>query len=117
MLEDVAASVGDVRSEMSTELVWSVEKEGMLGRFIVSIALLPCCGAWHPSTAGAQETINYASLGGRGTDPQGAGVPGPKGLVRQTETNLTAQTTTDGEGRFRFPYLKVGPYEIVIKQQ
>jgi Carboxypeptidase regulatory-like domain/TonB dependent receptor-like, beta-barrel len=89
----------------------------MLGRFILGITLLACCGAAYPSTAGAQETINYASLGGRVTDPQGAVVPGAEVLVRQTETNLTAQTTTDAEGRFRFPYLKVGPYEVVIKQQ
>src|SRR5262249_16897986 len=32
----------------------------------------------------------------------------------QTETNIVADTTTDGEGRFRFPYLKVGPYEVVV---
>ena len=51
------------------------------------------------------------------TDPQGAVVPGAEVLVRQTETNLTAQTTTDAEGRFRFPYLKVVSYEVVIKQQ
>jgi Carboxypeptidase regulatory-like domain len=89
----------------------------MLGRFILGITLLACCGAAYPSTAGAQETINYASLGGRVTDPQGAVVPGAEVLVRQTETNLTAQATTDAEGRFRFPYLKVGPYEVVIKQQ
>jgi hypothetical protein len=89
----------------------------MLGRFILGITLLACCGAAYPSKASAQETINYASLGGRVTDPQGAVVPGAEVLVRQTETNLTAETTTDGEGRFRFPYLKVGPYEVVIKQQ
>src|SRR5262245_61228247 len=102
--------------DVDTELVWSVEKEGMLGRFILGITLLACCGAAYPSTAGAQETINYASLGGRVTDPQGAVVSGAEILVRQTETNLTAQTTADAEGRFRFPYLKVGPYEVVIKQ-
>src|SRR5262249_7926609 len=35
---------------------------------------------------------------------------------RQTETNLTAQATTDEDGRFRFPYLKVGPYDVTIKR-
>ena len=29
---------------------------------------------------------------------------------------MTATTTTDEEGRFRFPYLRVGPYEIAARQ-
>src|SRR6185295_13076398 len=32
------------------------------------------------------------------------------------DTNLIGEATTDGEGRFRFPYLRVGPYEIVVRQ-
>ena len=53
----------------------------MLGRFILGITLLACCGVAYPSTAGAQETINYASPGGRVTDPQGAVVPGAEVLM------------------------------------
>src|SRR5262245_52983123 len=64
--------------------------------------------------ASAQETVNYASLSGRVLDPQAAVVPGAHVSTRQTETNIVADTTTDGEGRFRFPYLKVGPYEVVV---
>ena len=65
----------------------------------------------------AQETINYASVSGRVTDPQGAVVPGAQVTARQTETNVTAETVTDQEGRFRFPYLRVGPYEITVRLQ
>ena len=36
--------------------------------------------------------------------------------ARHTETNVTATTTTDDEGRFRFPYLRVGPYDIAARQ-
>ena len=50
------------------------------------------------------------------TDPSGAVVPGAQVTVRHTETNLSAAAETDGEGRFRFPYLKVGPYEITIRK-
>src|SRR5262249_38117128 len=32
----------------------------------------------------------------------------------QTDTNVTRETVTDAEGRFRFAYLKVGPYEFVV---
>jgi len=63
---------------------------------------------------GAQETVNSASISGRVTDPQAAVVPGAHVMARQTETNVVAEVVTDSEGRFRFPYLKVGPYEIKV---
>ena len=65
----------------------------------------------------AQETINYASVSGRVTDPSAAVVPGAEVTARQTDTNLTASAVTDQEGRFRFPYLKVGPYEFTVHLQ
>jgi hypothetical protein len=64
--------------------------------------------------AAAQESINSASVSGRVTDPQGRVVPGAQITARQTQTNVTADAVTDQEGRFRFPYLKVGPYEITV---
>jgi len=62
----------------------------------------------------AQETVNSASVSGRVTDPQGAVVPGALVTARQVDTNVARETITDGEGRFRFPYLKVGRYEFVV---
>jgi hypothetical protein len=44
-------------------------------------------------------------------------VPGAQVSARQTNTNVTADTATDSEGRFRFPYLKVGPYEVTVHLQ
>jgi hypothetical protein len=64
----------------------------------------------------AQETINYASIGGRVTDPSGAVIEGALVTARQSETNLTSTAMTDREGRFRFPYLRVGPYELKVHQ-
>jgi len=66
--------------------------------------------------ASAQSTINYSSVGGRVTDPSGAIVQGAQVTARQNETNLTSTGTTDTEGRFRFPYLRLGPYEIKVHQ-
>lgn len=37
--------------------------------------------------------------------------------ARHTETGVTAAAEADQEGRFRFPYLQVGPYEITVRQQ
>src|SRR5262245_61501909 len=62
----------------------------------------------------AQETVNYASLSGRVVDQTGAVVPGARVSARQTETNIDGESTTNDEGRFRFPYLKVGPYELAV---
>lgn len=62
----------------------------------------------------AQETINYASVSGRISDPQGAVVFGATVTARQTDTAVTATVTTDEGGRFRFRYLRIGPYEISV---
>jgi outer membrane receptor protein involved in Fe transport len=65
----------------------------------------------------AQQTINYASVSGIVTDPSGAVVVGATVTARATDTNLTSATNSDNQGRFRFPYLKVGQYEIAVRQQ
>ena len=65
----------------------------------------------------AQESINQGSVSGRVVDAQGAVVPGALVGVRQTETNQTVEASTDGDGRFRFPYLRLGPYELTVTLQ
>jgi hypothetical protein len=70
-----------------------------------------------PVPAGAQETISSASVSGRVIDAQNAVVPGAQVVARQIETNVKTETVTDQDGRFRFPYLKVGPYEIAVHLQ
>ena len=40
-----------------------------------------------------------------------------RSAVRHAETNVTVAAVTDQNGRFRFPYLKVGPYEITARRQ
>jgi hypothetical protein len=62
----------------------------------------------------AQETVNFASLSGRVVDPQAAVVPGAHVSIRQIDTHIVGESVTDSEGRFRFPYLKVGPYELAV---
>jgi hypothetical protein len=67
--------------------------------------------------ARAQETINYASVSGRVLDPAGAVIQGAKVTARQTDTNQSSEALTDASGRFRFPYLHVGPYEVSAQKQ
>jgi len=72
-----------------------------------------CAGALARASA-AQETVNTASVSGRVVDQQGAVVPGAQVTARQTDTNTLRETVTDADGRFRFPYLKIGPYQINV---
>jgi hypothetical protein len=65
----------------------------------------------------AQQSIDYASIGGRVVDPSGAALPGAVVLARQTQTNLLTTAVTDQNGRFRLPYLRVGAYEITVREQ
>src|SRR5579875_498299 len=65
----------------------------------------------------AQESVNGGALSGRVADPSGAVISGAQVTARQVETNLTATTVTDGEGRFRFAYLRVGRYELTIHKE
>jgi hypothetical protein len=69
------------------------------------------------ASAWAQETINYASLSGRITDPGGSVIDGARITARETETNQSSQALTDKEGRFRFAFLHVGPYEVTVRKQ
>jgi Carboxypeptidase regulatory-like domain/TonB dependent receptor-like, beta-barrel len=86
-------------------------------RFVCRLLVVAYTAMAAGRVAHAQETINYASVAGRVTDPQNAVVPGAQISVRQTDTNVTAETVTDAEGRFRFPYLRVGPYELRVHKQ
>jgi len=53
--------------------------------------------------APAQETVNYASVSGRITDPSSAFVEGAQVTAHQMATNFNVTTKSDREGRFRFP--------------
>ena len=85
-------------------------------RRVRMLALAACLAAWI-DPVGAQQAVEFASVSGRVTDPSGAVVPGAAVTARQMDTNVTAAAVTDAEGRFRFPYLRVGPYEIAVRQQ
>ncbi len=56
------------------------------------------CSIALPAATQAQETIHYASVGGRVIDPQGGPVAGADVTARHLQTNVTA-TTAAGHGR------------------
>ena len=67
-------------------------------------------------TAQAQQTVTSATLSGRVEDSSGAVIQGASVTIRNLETNATQTMVSDGEGRFRFPYLHVGRHEIVLEK-
>jgi hypothetical protein len=72
------------------------------------LALTLCLGA----TASAQTT---GSISGQVQDEKGAAIPGAAVTVRNTETNTSRTAQTDEDGRYRFPNLQVGPYEVTVE--
>jgi hypothetical protein len=67
--------------------------------------------------ASAQEATSYGSVSGRVTDASGAVVAGANVTARHVDTNVVTSTTTDTQGRFRFPFLRVGAYDIGVRHQ
>jgi hypothetical protein len=59
--------------------------------------------------------VNHASISGQVTDPSGAFIQNANVSAQQIETGITTQASTGRDGRFRFPYLKVGQYRLVVK--
>jgi hypothetical protein len=89
----------------------------MRSSFLCGLIVTACCAGAPVRAAYAQEAINFASVSGRVTDAQGAVVPGAQVTARHVETNITAETVANAEGRFRFQYLKVGTYDLRVRMQ
>lgn len=64
-------------------------------------------------SANAQATSGIIS--GTVSDPQGAVIAGASVTVRNVGTNESRAAIADGEGRFRFPNLPIGNYEITVQ--
>ncbi|HEX6046463.1 MAG TPA: TonB-dependent receptor [Pyrinomonadaceae bacterium] len=68
-------------------------------------------------TASAQSQITTATIEGTVTDPSGALVPGANVEIRNVETNLSRNLTTDDEGRFKVLQLTPGKYSVKVSKQ
>jgi hypothetical protein len=64
--------------------------------------------------AWAQQSVTSATLSGRIEDASGAVVSGASVTATNLETQQQLNTTTDNEGRYRFPYLRTGTYDLTI---
>jgi hypothetical protein len=77
------------------------------------IALVFCIVLAAAGLASAQ-TIT-ASITGNASDPSGAVIPGGAVTATNTETNIRTTTTTNAEGIYTFPFLRVGSYTITVE--
>ena len=66
------------------------------------------------SVVHAQQSVTSATLSGRVEDVRGASINGASVLATHHETNQQQSTTTGSEGRYRFPYLRTGAYDLTI---
>jgi Carboxypeptidase regulatory-like domain/TonB dependent receptor len=78
--------------------------------FLVSICFLVSLPAVF-----AQQNVTSGTLSGRIEDTRGAVVSGANVTATNLETNQQLATTTDDDGRYRFPYLRTGDYDLKIE--
>jgi Carboxypeptidase regulatory-like domain/TonB dependent receptor len=67
-----------------------------------------------PGICVTQQSVTSATLSGRIEDGGGASVSGASIIATHLETNQQQTTTSDHEGRYRFPYLRTGVYDLKI---
>ena len=63
----------------------------------------------------AQQNVTSAALTGSIHDARGAVVSGANVTAKNLETNQQTTTASDHEGRYRFPYLRTGVYDLTIE--
>ena len=52
---------------------------------------------------------------GQVSDPTGAVIPGANIIITETDTNVSHEATTGSAGTYSVPYLKPGPYSVLVK--
>jgi carboxypeptidase family protein len=70
-----------------------------------------------PGLVAAQQNVTSATLSGRIEDASGAVVGGASVTATHLETNQELTTTSNNEGWYRFPYLRIGAYDLKFDAQ
>src|SRR2546423_14924429 len=63
------------------------------------------------------QTASSGSVTGQVSDPQGAIVPGADVTLTDSTTRSALTTTTNDAGRYNFPVVNPGIYELVVSKQ
>ncbi len=86
----------------------------MKGLGIAGLVLALCVCA---TGVAAQQSIDTGSVSGRVVDTSGGVVPGATVTARHTATNVADVATSGVDGRFRFPSLRIGAYDVLVSLQ
>src|SRR5258705_13917113 len=70
-----------------------------------------------PGVCLAQQTVTSAMLSGRIEDATGAAVSGASVTAINLDTSQRLTSSTDHEGRYRFPDMRVGAHDITNNAQ
>jgi len=65
----------------------------------------------------AQQNVTSGTLSGRVEEASGAVVSGVTVTATHLETNQQHTAISDADGRYRFPYLRTGAYDVKIEAQ
>src|SRR6185295_18495490 len=68
-----------------------------------------------PAVCVGQQNVTSASLSGRIEDMRGAVIMGANVTATNLETHQRFATASDNDGRYRFPYLRTGDYDLTIE--
>src|SRR5262245_41640374 len=82
-------------------------------RDVVCLLAAFVLASWIAPRASAQATSG--TISGSVSDQSGALIPAASAAVRNLDTNVSRSALTDSEGRFRFPGLPVGRYELSVE--
>ena len=80
----------------------------------VRMALLMACALVTARPSVAQQTVDVGSISGRVADQSASSIPGASVTATHLATNVVATAVTEVDGRFRFPYLRIGVYDIAV---
>jgi hypothetical protein len=83
------------------------------------LALVVCIGVVFSfsATPARAQGASSGSVAGQVSDPQGASVPGAEVTLTYVATNTPQTTTTNEAGRYNFPVVHPGLYEITVSKQ
>ncbi len=79
----------------------------------ISAVIVLCAGALNVNLVRAQAT---ATILGTVMDPSGAAIGGAVVQLKNTGTGITQNAISDEQGRYRFPELAIGEYEVQASQ-
>src|SRR5262245_61564102 len=84
----------------------------LLPQMASAILAILIAGAAFVPLAVAQ--TSRGTVTGTVTDPKSAVIAGAKVTLTNTETNVSRETTTNGEGSYRFDAVDLGTYKLMV---